>query len=100
MCRNTTTAEEEEVDLGLGKLKQAVCVKSGKKKQKRKIIKHCGHYTKGAKHGQQNLHERVVLGGVLHLILLELVFNLDSFTHMHVQGMFATEEFSLAQAAI
>lgn len=25
--------------------------------------------------------------------LLELVFHLDCFTHMHVQGMFATEEF-------
>lgn len=36
---------------------------------------------------------KVVIGGVLHLILLELDFNLDYFTHMHVQGVFAKEEF-------
>lgn len=54
---------------------------------------HCGLYTKGAKPSQQDLHEKVVIGGVFHLILLVLVFDLDSYTHMHVQGMFATEEF-------
>ena len=48
----------------------------------------CGLYTKGAKPSQQDLHEKVVIGGVFHLILLVLVFDLDSFTHMHVQGMF------------
>lgn len=67
-------------------------MKSGKKKKKRTII-HCGLYTKGAKPSQQDLHEKVVNGGVSHLSLLVLVFNLDSFTHMHVQEMFATEEF-------
>lgn len=50
----------------------------------------CGLYTKGAK---QDLHEKVVIGGVFHLILLVLVFDFNSFKHMHVQGMFATEEF-------
>lgn len=53
---------------------------------------HCGLYTKGAKPSQQDLHERFVIG-VFHLILLVLVFELDSFTHVHVQGMVATEEF-------
>lgn len=52
----------------------------------------CGLYTKGAKPSQQDLHEKVVIGGVFHLILLALVFDLGCFTHMHVQGMFATEE--------
>lgn len=51
----------------------------------------CGLYTKGAKPSQQDLHEKVVIGGVFHLILLVLVFDLDSFTHMHVQGMFEEE---------
>lgn len=54
---------------------------------------HCGLYTKGAKSSQQDLHEKVVIGGVFHLILLVLVFDLDSFTHMHVQGVFAKAEF-------
>lgn len=68
-----------------------LCVKGGRRKQKRTMT-HCGLYTKGAKPSQQDLHEKVVIGGVFHLILLVLVFNLDCFTHMHVQGMFATEE--------
>lgn len=42
---------------------------------------------------QQDLHEKVSNGGVFHLILLVLVFDLDYLTYMHVQGMFATEEF-------
>lgn len=64
-----------------------------KKKKKKRTLIHCGLYTKGAKPCQQDLHEKVVIGGVFHLILLVLVFDLDSFTHMHVQGMFVTEEF-------
>lgn len=93
MPRNTTTAEEE-VDLGLWKLKQALCEEwqEKKKEEKKRTMIHCGLYTKGAKPSQEDLHEKVVNGGVCHLILLVLVFNLDSFTHMHVQGMFATEE--------
>ncbi len=63
-----------------------------RKKKKRTMI-HCGLYTKGAKPSQQDLHEKVVIDGVFHLILLVLVFDLDSFTHVHVQGMFVTEEF-------
>lgn len=39
---------------------------------------HCGLYTKGAKPSQQDLHEKVVIGGVFHLILLVLVFDLDT----------------------
>lgn len=51
----------------------------------------CGLYTKGARPGQQDVHEKVVVGGVFHLILLVLVLIFDSFTHMHVQGIFATD---------
>lgn len=54
---------------------------------------HCGLYTKGAKPSQQDLHERFVIGSVFHLILLVRVPDLDYFTHVRVQWMFATEEF-------
>lgn len=59
----------------------------------------CGLCTKGAKPSQEDLHEKVVIGGVFHLILLVLVFDFDSFTHVHVQGMFATQGVQLPQAA-
>ena len=78
------------MDLELWKLKQALCESGGEKKR---TMIHCGLYTKGAKPSQQDLHEKVVIGGIFHLILLVLVFDLDSYTHMHVQGMFATEKF-------
>lgn len=35
-----------------------------KKKRKMRTMIHCGLYTKGAKPSQQDLHERVVIGGV------------------------------------
>lgn len=47
---------------------------------------------------QQDLHEKVVNGGVSHFILLVLVFNLDSHTHMHVQGAFAAEDIGCLRA--
>lgn len=86
MPRNTTTAEEE-VDLGSWKMKAA------RKEKEKRTITHCGRYTKGAKPCQQDLHEKVVIGGVFHLILLVLVFDFVSFTYLHVQGTSATEEF-------
>lgn len=42
---------------------------------------HCGLHTKGAKPSQEDLHEKVVIGGVFHLILLVLVFDSDCRTH-------------------
>lgn len=67
-------------------------MKSGKYKKKRTITPLWSLYQRS----QQVLHEKVVNDGVFffHLILLVLVvFNLDSFTHMHVREMFAAEEF-------
>lgn len=61
---------------------------------KKRTMIHCGLYTKGAKSSQQDLHEKVVIGGCFSSHFTSACFLiLDSFTHVHVQGMFAKEEF-------
>lgn len=60
-------------DLGLLKLKQPLCEKWQEEEEEEEIKKkrtmiHCGLYTKGAKPSQQDLHEKVVIDGVFHLI--------------------------------
>lgn len=69
-------------------------MKSGKKKKKEE-----DHNTLWSLYQRsQNLANKTCMRKLSMLVflisfLLVLVFNLDSFTHMHVQEMFATEEF-------
>lgn len=74
MPRDTRPAGEE-VDLGLWKLRRAWCEnwKKNKRREKRSTMRR-GLCTKGA---SRDLHEKVVIVGVFHLILLVLVLDLN-----------------------